>query len=143
MTAALSIVALIVLSFSYNSLVIGRDLSLEPGHLKPFGFGSHAPVEEVSGFPEPSDFFRTYVWPIKPLKMKGAAKISPAFERWTDEYFLSLDFSGMEKVTVETKKKENRQQDVISLTFTDFVRTYNNSDNYMVNAVPGLLRYIQ
>ena len=72
--------------------------------------------------------------------MKGAAKISPAFEKWTDEYFLSLEVSDMEKVTVETQKKESRQQDVISLTFIDFVRTYNNSENYMVNAVPGPLR---
>ena len=143
MTAAFSILILFFVLCSYNLLVIGRDLTLEPGHLKPFGFGSNEPVEEVTGFPEPEDFFRTYVWPIKPLKMKGAAKISPAFEKWADEYFLSQDYSGVEKVTVETMKKESRQQQVTELTFPDFVRIYNNSEYYMVNSVPGVLRYLQ
>ena len=124
------------------SVLAAEDLSFKAGHLEPFGFGKTTPIEEVNNFPKPMEFFENYVWPLKPLKMKGAAKISKAFSKWTDDYFLSLRSLDKEKVTVETRKKESRQQEVLSMSFTDFIKTYNNTENYMVESVPSPVRYI-
>ena len=58
------------------------------GHLKPFG--AHRPAEgnidQVSGFPEPTDFYEKYVKPSKPVLFKHAATGIPAFQLWTDSY---------------------------------------------------------
>ena len=126
--------------FKFNC---GLDLTLEPGHLKPFGDGRPTlPVEEFQGFPNPKYFFENYANPLKPLKMVGAAKFSPAFKKWTDEYFLDQAEPDDHRVTVETKKKEDRKQPVLNMRFKNYVRTYNNSDNYMVNAVPDFIKYV-
>ncbi|KAK3593837.1 hypothetical protein CHS0354_011438 [Potamilus streckersoni] len=117
-----------------------RDLTQEPGHLKPFGFGRlNHPVDEVQGFPDPETFFRNYVFSLKPLKMTGASKLSPAFLLWSDDYFLSLEESKDHNINVETAKKEKRTQKVIDMTFSDFLRVYNVSEKYMVDSVPEFL----
>ncbi|XP_052244595.1 tRNA wybutosine-synthesizing protein 5-like [Dreissena polymorpha] len=117
------------------------DLTKEPGHLKPFGTGGvNRPVEEIDGFPDPEYFFENYVKPTKPLKMKGAARISKAMGKWSDEYFLSLDDALDTEVKLETKKKENRLQAVDMMTFKNFVRIYNQTEHYMVDSVPPALR---
>lgn len=122
--------------------VFGTDLTLEPGHLKPFGEGGFSqPVEELDYFPSARDFFENYVKPLKPVKMKGAAKMSAAFGKWNDDYFLTLDESSKHQVSVETKKKENRQQPQENMQFKEFVKSYNDSEYYMVDSVPTFLRY--
>lgn len=120
----------------------GRDLTSEPGHLKPFGEGRPSqPLEEVEGFPTPEDFFENYVKPLKPLKMTNAAKLSPAFLLWTDDYFLHREEPADHTITVETVKKESRQQNVLAMSFKEFVSNYNNTDNYMVNGVPPFIQH--
>ncbi|KAL4233739.1 hypothetical protein ACF0H5_008419 [Mactra antiquata] len=122
--------------------VCGTDLTLEKGHLKPFGEGRPSqPVEELDYFPSAEEFFENYVKPLKPVKMKGAAKMSSAFGKWTDDYFLAQDEADVHKVSVETKKKESREQDVESMSFKEFVSKYNHTEHYMVDGVPKYLRH--
>ncbi|XP_060067702.1 tRNA wybutosine-synthesizing protein 5-like [Ylistrum balloti] len=128
-------VILIILMCTHNIII--ADLTKAPGHLKPFGQGRPmVEVEETDIIPDPETFWKAYVYALKPLKMKGAASISPAFTKWTDEYFLSLDMSNEDTVTVETVKKESRQQKIRQMDFQQFVQDYNKSEIYMVNAVP-------
>ena len=62
------------------------------GQNLPLGRQSHAiPVPEVQGFVDPAKFFQEHVIPGQPVVFKGAAKEFPAFQRWSDEYFLSFD----------------------------------------------------
>jgi hypothetical protein len=67
--------------------------------LQLLGFHEHLPlgrqteaitVPVLQGFLEPTKFFEDYVIPGRPVVFKGAAKEFPAFQRWTDEYFLSF-----------------------------------------------------
>ena len=74
--------------------------------------------------------------------MAGAAKLSPAFKNWEDSYFLAHQEASEAFVNVETRKKENRTQETLDITFQDFVKSYNDTDNYMVDPVPDFLRYI-
>ena len=117
-----------------------EDLTTLPGHMKPFGEGrSSAPIDEIEMFPNPTYFFDNYVKALKPLKMKGAAKYSKAFKKWTDDYFLSIDEAAQSTVSVETKKKEKRQQKVEAMSFRDFVQLYNKTEYYMVDSVPPFI----
>jgi lysine-specific demethylase 8 len=133
---------ILVYSILLIVLAHGNDITTEPGHLKPFGEGrpSH-PVEQIDYFPTAKEFFENYVQASKPVIMKGVAKMSPAFDKWTDDYFLAQDEPSGNTVSVETRKKESRQQRMDSMSFKDFVKIYNNTEHYMVDAVPKFLRY--
>ncbi|XP_060584355.1 tRNA wybutosine-synthesizing protein 5-like [Ruditapes philippinarum] len=132
-----------ILIYSILLIVLahGNDITTEPGHLKPFGEGrpSH-PVKQIDYFPTAKEFFENYVQASKPVIMKGVAKMSPAFDKWTDDYFLAQDEPSGNTVSVETRKKESRQQRMDSMSFKDFVKIYNNTEHYMVDAVPKFLR---
>ncbi|KAK3097177.1 hypothetical protein FSP39_007148 [Pinctada imbricata] len=118
-----------------------RILENEAGHLKPFGAtNSVLDVERISGFPNPRTFFEKYAIPKRPLIMRDAAKVSRAFHLWTDEYFYSAEGSKSHKVSTETMKKEDRNQQTKEMSFFDFVLKYNDSDIYMVNPVPEFIR---
>lgn len=120
---------------------VSKDLTLEPGHLKPFGQGGPTkPLTEIDYFPTAREFFENYVKPLQPVKMKGVAKMSPAFERWNDDYFLAQEEPEGSVISVETVKKESRQQRVDNMSFKEFVRIYNHTEHYMVDAVPQFLR---
>ncbi|XP_050394060.1 tRNA wybutosine-synthesizing protein 5 [Patella vulgata] len=126
------------LNFVYASEKI--DLKKEPGHLQPFGTGRPIhQIEEVLGFPTPEDFLGKYCLPLKPVKFKDGAKLSPAFHLWTDEYFLNLNIPEKSKVLLETVKKESRQQKVVTMDFKMFVKNYMNTSFYMVDIVPMFL----
>ena len=120
------------------------DVTSLLGHKKRFGAGklSQEIVEIRHGFPDVHDFFPNFVLKSRPLKMAGSVVDSIPFKKWTDEYFLSLDISGEENVSVETKKKELINSPAIGMNFQDFVRTYNTSDHYMVQPVPEYLGYV-
>ena len=133
----------VLIFFQIPICIKSKDLTLEPGHLKPFGEGRPSqPIEELIGAPNPSHFFENYVKPLKPLKMVGAAKQSQAFSKWSDDYFLSLEEPPGHTVSVETVKKERRDQNVKDMSFKEFVRIYNSTDHYMVNAVPKFIRWV-
>lgn len=113
-------------------------LDKQDGHLKRFGEGRpNYPVEEVTGYPHPRDFFENYVIPMKPLVMRGAARISKALTLWTDDYFLAERSNFI--VISEPFQEQVLHQPVKHVTFTEFVSTYNHSGHYMVNEVPPFL----
>ena len=116
------------------------DISPENSNLR-FGAGPQHSIEEIEGFPDPKTFFTKYVTASKPVKMTGAAKISPAFHLWSDDYFLTMNIPADSLVLVETKKKENRHQETLQMHFKDFVSSYNTSEQYMVETVPQFLGY--
>lgn len=106
-------------------------------------FGESGPsldVDAVQGFPSSRDFFTYFALQSRPVKMAGAAKLSPAFKNWEDSYFLSRKEAKEALVNVETRKKENRTQETLDIPFSEFVEKYNESDNYMVDPVPEFLR---
>ena len=48
-------------------------------------------------------------------------------------------FKIINKIKVETVKKETRTQQIIELSFGEFIRNYKKDDIYMVNEVPFFL----
>ena len=104
---------------------------------------THVPVIEAEQSISCKKFFLDYVKPQQVVLFRGAIKHSRAFTHWTDDYFLSLkDIPADHMVLVEHGKKENRDSPAESMTFQEFVRIYNHTDQYMVNGVPPFLRYI-
>ena len=113
------------------------------GHLQPFGrSGPFHSVDVVDDFPNTVEFFHHYVMPSRPLKMRGAAQLSLAFHKWTDDYFLQTAINASSTVAVETSKKENRKNPLRRLHFHEFLRLYNSTDQYMVDNIPHEFRYI-
>ena len=112
-----------------------------PGHLEALGSRNvqHS-LEVIIGFPTPEKFFENYVASSKPVLIRGGAKHSPAFVDWTDEYFLSFAESRDFKIVAEQRKKEIRTHPALDMSFEEFVKTYDNSDIYMVNGVPPFLQ---
>lgn len=119
------------------------DPSTWPGHLEPLGSRNikHF-VPSVEEFPKPAEFFREYVAPGRPLLIKNGAKISPAFNLWTDEYFLTHPGAENTTVFVEQQKKENRTFPGMDISFKQFIESYNNTDIYMVNGVPDIIQLV-
>jgi len=113
------------------------------GHLQPFGSsGPFHSVDVTDSFPSTAELFHYYVLPSRPLKMTGAAELSPAFHKWTDDYFLQTAVSANSTVAVETNKKENRSSPVQRLHFHEFLRLYNSTDQYMVDNIPTEFRFL-
>lgn len=145
MSLKVSSTLMITLSAAYicytNGEKLSQDLTLEPGHLQKFGTGRPSKLmDEVEGFPSAKQFFHDYVSVLRPLKMRGAAKVSRAFHQWTDDYFSNLKELDAEDVLIESRKKENRTNPTSFMTLRQFVRIYNDTDQYMVNTVPQALK---
>lgn len=118
------------------------DPSLSPGHLEPLGVKHRkSSIKTLFSFPDPSDFFSNFASASQPVLIKTGAKLSPAFDKWTDEYFLSLPEAENFTIDVENGKKEDRASgDVNRLSFKEFVEIYRNNDVYMVNGVPTFIQ---
>ncbi|XP_022808696.1 jmjC domain-containing protein E-like [Stylophora pistillata] len=111
------------------------------GHLKPiFSHGKRVEVEVYDGFPTAEEFYRRFVDVPKPVLLRGAARLFPAFSLWNDEYFLSFTEGEEVLVTVEVDKKENRLAPGEDIPFADFVRDIHSSGKYMISSVPEFLR---
>lgn len=65
-----------------------KQENVPAGHLQPLG--SHRPAEgaikAIDYMPSPEVFFKEYVMSNQPVIFKGAAKLSPGFNLWTDSY---------------------------------------------------------
>ena len=139
-TYALIISLLLLITLEYRSTTDINSDSRFGGK-----FGEDGPIHLIDsseGFPDVQTFFNDYVVASKPLKMSGAVKSFPAFQKWSDDYFLSLDIPADNLVLVETKKKENRKQKTKEMHFKDFVNSYNATEQYMVETVPAFLQYV-
>ncbi|XP_070568016.1 bifunctional peptidase and (3S)-lysyl hydroxylase Jmjd7-like [Ptychodera flava] len=103
--------------------------------------GRKVSVQTVESWPENSvDFLTEFVVGSKPLVFKGAARNSPAFSLWTDEYMLGFEESEYFEVTVENGKKENRTRAAVGMSLQQFIEQYRSGDLYLVNSVPDFLR---
>uniref|UniRef100_A0A1I8JJ34 EF-hand domain-containing protein n=1 Tax=Macrostomum lignano TaxID=282301 RepID=A0A1I8JJ34_9PLAT len=113
--------------------------SNDEGHLKPFGQqGPLHPIDSVDGFITPEEFLTNYR--NRPLLFRGGAKVSPAFEKWTDAYLSeNTPPRPAGDVFIEHNKKENRSQRYSYIHFKKFLSIYNTSDIYMVSEVPSFL----
>lgn len=137
---------LLLLSFNFLAifsviLADNSDPSTWPGHLEPLGSKQQkVSLETIYEFPSPKEFFAKYVSQIRPVFIKGGAKLSPGFEKWTDDYFMSLPESRSQTVFAEQGKKENRKNPGNDMSFYEFVKTYKEKDIYMVN---GVLPFLQ
>lgn len=119
-----------------------KDGASVPGHLEPLGSKNvkHS-LEVLQSYPDPGTFFKTYVVPSKPVLIQNAAKVSPAFEKWSrDEYFLSRPESSETTIQAEQRKKEERTTPDKDISFSEFVKSYKEKDVYMVSPVPAFLR---
>lgn len=65
-----------------------KQENVPAGHLQPLG--SHRPAEgaikAINYMPSPEVFFKEYVMINQPVIFKGAAKLSPGFNLWSDSY---------------------------------------------------------
>ena len=117
------------------------NVASHQGHLQPLGSHNvkHS-VEVINDFLTPVEFFKAYAAPVKPVLIRGGAKVSLAFTKWSDEYFLSLPESNDFKINAEQRKKEIRTFPPMDISFKEFVTTYEKEDIYMVNGVPPFLQ---
>jgi hypothetical protein len=131
------IVIYLLRSFGYSST------STHPGHLKPFG--SSGPFNQIaewsSAFPDPISFFAKYVSKSRPILLRRALIDDSNLFIWhTDEQLDALFANDHSTVHVETRKKESRKQEILSMTMTEFLNRYQNEELYLVEEVPALLR---
>ena len=131
------IVIYLLRSFVYSST------SEHPGHLKPFG--ASGPFEQIAewsnGFPNPISFFADYVSVSRPVFFRRALIDDPNLFIWnTDEQLSTLFLNNNATVHVETRKKESRKQDILSMTMTEFLNRYQSEELYLVEEVPDPLR---
>ncbi|EDV25231.1 uncharacterized protein TRIADDRAFT_56964 [Trichoplax adhaerens] len=133
---------IIVLYHFYNSeYVQAKDTKGLPGHLKPLGHsGRHIEITEINGFPSLKTFFKQHVSQSKPLVMRGAAKIYPAFSKWSDDYFLSLPETSTAEIDIQQRKKQNYSLPYLRATLAEFLHRYNHTDEYMVSYIPSHLK---
>lgn len=119
-----------------------NDPLLFPGHLEPLGAKHNkSSVETLFAFPEPRDFFKNFASASRPVLIKTGAKLSPAFAKWTDEYFVSLPEAENFIIDVENGKKENRTKgDMRRVSFIEFLKMYKEEDVYTVNGVPTFIQ---
>lgn len=119
----------------------GQDGASVPGHLEPLGSKNvKRSLEVIQSYPDPKTFFKTYVVASKPVLIQNAAKVSPAFQKWTDEYFLSRPESSEATIQAEQRKKEERTTPDKEISFGEFVKSYKDKDIYMVSSVPKFMR---
>lgn len=137
-----SIPAFLLFIFLRHSVCTYDDPSLFPGHLEPLGARHNkSSVKTLFAFPAPREFFQNFASASFPLLIKGGAKLSPAFTKWTDDYFSSVAGSESFSIDVENGKKENRTKgDLQRMSFKQFVESYRDQDVYMVNGVPDFIQ---
>ncbi|XP_070568015.1 tRNA wybutosine-synthesizing protein 5-like [Ptychodera flava] len=118
-----------------------HDPTSWPGHMEPLGSRKQwQPVATLESYPKSEEFFASYVLPSVPVLFKGVAKEYPAFKLWTDDFLLGLPETATTRVTIEMAKKEDRNKPGYDATFENFLKTYNESDIYMVATAPDFLR---
>lgn len=133
----------LIIYINIIELFLYSSTSEHPGHLKPFG--SSGPfkqiVELTNGFPDPVEFFDTYVSKSLPVIFRQAIINDPHLSLWNkDENLKEIFLDNNETVHVETRKKESRQQNILTMTMTEFLNRYQDEELYLVEEIPNLLR---
>ena len=132
---------LIFLHIAWQAIEAGEE-RVHFAHMKPFG--AHKPAESVDEFldgevPSPQEFWGKYVKKRRPVVFRGAARNSPAFAKWTDE-FLSEQFGDLE-VRLEARKEKQGYIPVGDMgvgrdTIRNFIKTYHTANKYIVSELP-------
>ena len=114
------------------------------GHMQELGSHSDPlPVEERWDFPHPHEFWEKYVKGSRAVVFREAAKRSPAFTKWTEEY-LKETYPDLE-VRLETKREKEGYVAVGDKgmgrdTLKNFFKTYKKNDRegdkYIVSELP-------
>lgn len=86
--------------------------------------------EQLAQFPSPEEFHRSFAGEGVPFVVRGAAKLHPAAELWTDEYLTAT--YGTVKVEWEEGKKEDRNLELFEWPLAQFVENYKTVDGYCV-----------
>lgn len=126
-----------------SEVSLSDDPALFPGHLQPIGSGRPiSKVKQIDGFPEPNDFFANYVHSKskKAVIFKGGAKLSPAFNLWSDDYLRDHPESDTMQFDIEKGKKEDRKGNMMKRSVKDFINSYHTDDIYAVSDVPDQLK---
>ena len=135
------ICSLFLLWITCSSGVLAIDYSDHPGHLKPIGSGfPQSDIDFYHGFPPLKTFVEDYLKKNKPLLMKGAAKSYPAYQKWSDDYFLTSPESANVNISIEQHKKEDRNLKPKTSSLKDFILRYNTTSEYMVDSVPNIFK---
>ncbi|XP_065837982.1 tRNA wybutosine-synthesizing protein 5-like isoform X2 [Oscarella lobularis] len=112
------------------------DFSNRLGHMRELGWGGPTlPVEEIHDYPDPETFYLRYSKGNRPVVIKGGARVSPAFSKWTDEYLSSIENATNEPVLADTSGKKTQ-----FWTFGEYLEFYKKEKLYMVYSVPKALR---
>ena len=86
MELCIKIYSLLLLLFCHCH---GKDTSDHPGHLQPFGVGLKTmSVETRTDFPDPIEFFDSYIARSKPVIFKGMAKSFPQYNNLRNDTYL-------------------------------------------------------
>ncbi|CAH3190414.1 unnamed protein product [Porites evermanni] len=116
--------------------VFSKQEFIPTGHLQPLG--SHRPpegaIKSVEHVPTSQEFYNEYVLKGQPVIFKGAAKLSPGFQLWSDSYL--REKYGDVIVRVDYGKKENRARPADNIALREFLSIYNDSDRYLVDTLP-------
>ncbi|CAF1321942.1 unnamed protein product [Adineta steineri] len=117
--------------------------SQHSGHLKPFG--SSGPFEQIdkltNDFPDPILFFENYAFKSHPVLFRQVLANDLYLSLWNkDKKLKKLFLNNKEIVHVETRKKESRKQNILTMTMTDFLKRYQSEELYLVEEVPKLVR---
>jgi len=106
------------------------------GHNLPLGSNINKPlkVAELDEFPNPVEFFDSYVSPSRPVVFRDAAKRLPNFEKFSNDSFLSEKY-GDWVVDVETSKKENIMKLSKTMKLKKFINLYKNKNIYVLTDV--------
>ena len=94
-------------------------------------------------FPSPKTFFVDYVLGSLPVVFRSGARLSPAYKLWTDKHLSLRPEAQTYKVDVEVRKKEDRTQPTLRMTFAEFLKIYEEKDEYLVESLPKFLRFVE
>ncbi|CAF0833858.1 unnamed protein product [Rotaria sp. Silwood1] len=134
---------IIIIYINILRIFVYASTSQHPGHLKPFGSsGPYKKIDELTnGFPDPIIFFKNYLFKSNPVVFRQAIINDPHISLWDkDENLKKIFLNNNDIVHIETRKKESRKQDILTMTMTEFLKRYQYEELYLVEQVPNLLR---
>ena len=70
------------------------------------------------------------------------AKLSPGFDKFSDEYFKGAPDADSTMIYAEPEKKENRTKEGYTISIKEFIDRYHSETLYMVNALPKQVKHI-
>eukprot|EP00058_Branchiostoma_floridae_P013155 XP_002598643.1 hypothetical protein BRAFLDRAFT_67040 [Branchiostoma floridae] len=118
------------------SLTVPCITKSPPGHLQPLG--QHQPplgqIASLDTIPSPEDFYHNHVLPARPVVLSGAARLSPAYHRWTDRYLNDQHADAVAEV--DNSKNENTESHREPMRLDAFLQQYNQSEMYLLDRLP-------